>query len=99
MPSFPVLPESGGFFIFRLRAGLPNGKTVPCFSRDTVERSVQMKIRSLALASLFALSVASVHAATITEDFSADPSSQGWQVFADTNLFQWNSASNNLAVT
>lgn len=55
------------------------------------------KIRSLAFASLFALSVA--HATTITEDFTNDPSQSGWKTFGDTNLFQWDSANQNLAVT
>ena len=38
-------------------------------------------------------------AAVITEDFSADPSQNGWQIFGDTNLFQWDSINQNLAVT
>ena len=56
-----------------------------------------MKIRSLALASLFAIQL--VRATTITENFSSDPAADGWQVFGDASLFQWNSASNHLAVT
>lgn len=56
-----------------------------------------MKIRSLAFASLFVLSVASVRANTITENFSADPLQNGWQVFGNTNLFHWTNQS--LAVT
>ena len=58
-----------------------------------------MKIRSLAFASLFALSIASVNAITLTEKFSSDPSLNGWQVFGNTNLFQWDSGNTNLAVT
>ncbi len=38
-------------------------------------------------------------AATITEDFSADPLQNGWQIFGDTNLFQWDSTNQNLAIT
>ena len=38
-------------------------------------------------------------AATISEDFSSDPLKNGWAVFGDTNLFQWNSTNQNLAVT
>ncbi|MEI9863044.1 MAG: hypothetical protein WDN00_00495 [Limisphaerales bacterium] len=56
-----------------------------------------MKIRSLAIASLFALSVA--HATIINEKFTTDPSLNGWQTFGDTNLFQWDSTNHNLAVT
>jgi hypothetical protein len=56
-----------------------------------------MKIRSLALASLFAVQL--VRATTITENFSSDPAADGWQVFGDASLFQWNAASNRLDVT
>jgi len=38
-------------------------------------------------------------AATFTEDFSSDPRQNGWQIFGDTNLFQWDSTSGNLEVT
>src|ERR1700722_4888339 len=57
------------------------------------------KIRSLALASLFMLSVTSVFATTITENFTNDPAADGWQVFGDTNLFQWDSTNKILDVT
>src|SRR5450756_909798 len=63
------------------------------------ERSVQMKIRSLAVAGLFVLSVASLNAATITENFATDPLQHGWHVFGDTNLFQWDSTNHVLDVT
>ena len=52
---------------------------------------------TLAIASLFVLSV--VRASTIVERFSTDPSLDGWQIFGDTNLFQWDSANQNLTVT
>ena len=58
-----------------------------------------MKIRLLAIAGLLALSVACVPAKTITENFSADPLQSGWQVFGNTNLFQWNATNQNLEVT
>src|ERR1700679_1262031 len=51
----------------------------------------------LAIASLSVLST--VRAVTITENFSADPSLDGWQVFGDTNQFQWDSTNRNLDVT
>ena len=57
------------------------------------------KIRSLAIACLFVLSAVATHATTFTENFTNDPSLDGWQVFGDTNLFHWDSASNDLAVT
>ena len=46
---------------------------------------------------LFVLSV--VRATTITENFTNNPSLDGWQVFGDTNLFQWDSTNQNLDVT
>jgi hypothetical protein len=55
------------------------------------------KIRLLALASLFAVQL--VRATTITENFTNDPAADGWQVFGDTSLFQWDSVSHNLDVT
>lgn len=58
-----------------------------------------MKFRSLAVAGAFLLSVASVPALTITENFATDPAAAGWQVFGDTNLFQWDSTNHDLAVT
>jgi hypothetical protein len=55
------------------------------------------KLRLLALAGLFLISGG--HAATITENFSSNPLSRGWQVFGNTNLFHWNAANQNLEVT
>jgi len=51
----------------------------------------------LALAGLVAVS--SGNAITFTEDFSANPLRNGWRIFGDTNLFQWDSANQNLDVT
>ena len=59
-----------------------------------------MKTRSLfalAAAGLFLLSA--VRAATITENFSADPLQNGWQIFGDTNLFRWDPVNRVLDVT
>lgn len=57
------------------------------------------KIRSLAVASLFVLSVVTARAGTLVEKFTTDPALDGWQVFGDTNLFQWDSTSHVLDVT
>ena len=57
------------------------------------------KIRSLAVASLFVLSIASAHATTFTANFTNNPAADGWQIFGDTNLFHWNSTNKNLEVT
>jgi hypothetical protein len=52
-----------------------------------------------ALAGLFVLFVARSHATTITEDFSTNPQQNGWAVFGNTTLFQWDSTNHNLDVT
>jgi hypothetical protein len=57
------------------------------------------KIRSLALAGLFAFVAVRAGADIITENFTNNPSLDGWQIFGDTNLFQWDSTNQNLAVT
>jgi hypothetical protein len=57
------------------------------------------KIRSMAIASLFVLSIAFVNASTLVERFTTNPSLDGWQVFGDTNLFHWDSTNQNLDVT
>ena len=56
------------------------------------------KIRSLALAGLFALFVTSAVAATIAENFTNNPSLDGWKTYGNTNLFQWDSTNHNLMV-
>ena len=38
-------------------------------------------------------------AAALREDFTGDPLAQGWRVFGDAQLFQWNSAEQDLRVT
>jgi hypothetical protein len=52
---------------------------------------------TLALAGVFVLSVA--RATTIAENFTTNPLQNGWQIFGDTNLFQWDSTNQNLGVT
>ena len=55
------------------------------------------KIRSLAIASLFIVSAA--QAMLVQEKFATDPALDGWQIFGDTNLFQWDSTNQILDVT
>lgn len=46
-----------------------------------------------------ALAAAPGYAATFQADFATDPLAHGWQVFGDTNLFQWNVTNQNVAIT
>jgi hypothetical protein len=52
---------------------------------------------TLALAGWSVLSVA--RATVIAENFNNNPSQDGWGIFGNTNLFQWNSTNQNLAIT
>ena len=56
------------------------------------------KVRSLIIAAaLFA--AANVHALVQQEKFTTDPLSRDWQIYGDTNLFQWNTNNLNMDVT
>lgn len=56
-----------------------------------------MRLSMLILSGLVAASVSK--AATFEEDFSSSPLQNGWKIFGDTNLFQWDAANQNLDVT
>jgi hypothetical protein len=56
-----------------------------------------VKFFAFILSGLVAASIC--EAATFTADFSDDPLQNGWQIFGDTNLFQWDATNQNLAVT
>jgi hypothetical protein len=56
-----------------------------------------MRIGLLILWGLVAASIGG--AATIEEDFPSDPLQNGWKIFGDTNLFQWDSTNQDLDVT
>ena len=55
------------------------------------------KVVLLAVAGLFV--VTTVYATLVRENFATDPALDGWQVFGDTTLFQWDSTSQVLDVT
>ncbi len=54
---------------------------------------------SLALAGLSGLFTLHAGATAITENFSANPMQNGWQISGNTNLFQWDPTNQNLDVT
>ena len=51
------------------------------------------------LLALACLGFQTATAATLTEDFSTDPSDRGWRALGPTNLFQWNAPRSALDVT
>jgi len=56
-------------------------------------------LRVPALVAVWSWIALSSHAASFTEDFSGNPTTNGWQIFGDTNLFSWDSNNRNLQVT
>ncbi|MGO8929436.1 MAG: hypothetical protein ACLQU3_21430 [Limisphaerales bacterium] len=58
---------------------------------------LKSRLSVLALAGLS--TVCASWGATMVEDFSTNPLTNGWQVSGDTNLFYWNSTNQNLEVT
>jgi len=73
----------------------------PCCAQSAAKMKDQsmfkLRLSLLALAGVSVFSAAP--AATITEDFSTDPSQSGWQVFGNTNLFGWDAPNRQLDVT
>jgi hypothetical protein len=58
---------------------------------------LKLRLSMLALAGLSLVSAS--RAVTLVEGFSTNPLQDGWQVFGDANLFQWDSTNHNLEVT
>jgi hypothetical protein len=56
-----------------------------------------MRFYSLLLITVLAAFTGRAH--TIIEKFTANPALDGWRIYGDTNLFQWNSTNQNLDVT
>jgi hypothetical protein len=81
------------------RAGLSTKtrSVILCGTQLKDQSMKKVRFVSLALAGLSVLTAA--RAATITENFSTNPLSNGWRIFGDTNLFQWDSTNHDLAVT
>ncbi len=57
----------------------------------------KFRLPALAMAGWFMHSAAG--AATLSEDFSADPLQSGWHAFGEASLFAWDATNQNLAVT
>ncbi len=71
--------------------------SVKIFTEHNGKISNMKKVCLFLLAGVMAVS--SVRAGTFTENFSANPLSDGWQMFGDTNLFQWDCTNQVLDIT
>lgn len=100
MPSFSVLPGSGGF-LFPGLALVSEYKPFPADVGVSGKISLMKLLKNTWLAAAFALLAAALQtrAVGINETFSTDPLQNGWQVFGATNLIQWNPTNQNLDVT
>jgi hypothetical protein len=101
MPSFLVL-WNGGVFVLALQfhPGLST-KTVRAknFARTKLKDQKMKKLLAIVTIGLSAVSASFASDTIINEKFTADPLQNGWQIFGDTNLFQWDSTNQNLDVT
>jgi hypothetical protein len=87
------------FFYFQASRWSRNCKIVPGkFSAEHNGKiSIMKKVRLFLLAVLMAAS--SAQAGTLVENFATDPLQNGWQIFGDASLFQWDSTNQVLDVT
>ena len=92
------------------RAGVRGGNVTArgsCLSRKphhpspSIPLPVEGRGRSAArrLLCVLLITASCAGAATISENFSADPRARGWKNFGDTNLVRWNATNQNLDVT
>jgi hypothetical protein len=65
----------------------------------SVSGDTQVKTAARILGLAGTLVAGATFATTFTEDFSTDPTANGWQLFGNTNLFQWDRTNQNLRVT
>jgi hypothetical protein len=99
MPSFSELAGFEGFFLSSDPALVSQPLTRSADIVEQLKDQPMLRFR-LSVLALAGLSVACASgAATIVEDFTANPLTNGWQIFGDTSLFRWNSANQNLEVT
>ncbi len=86
-------PRRGGIIARRFETTKDDSRLMTS-TRTSYQKS------KLPLILLFALlMIGSAKAVTFTENFTNDPAQNGWQVYGDTNLFQWDSANHVMDVT
>jgi hypothetical protein len=96
MDAISAVPEPGNWALV-----LAGGAVVWFWSArvDLRRRLQKMKNKHYLVIPGVLFLCSTVRAGIITENFSTDPLQNGWAVFGDTNLFQWDSTNQNLAVT
>ena len=88
---------------FQLAAAIERLATRPWFQLRLVPlagsplNSMRLWANMITFAGGLALSAA--NAGMFTEDFSTNPAANGWRVFGNPNLFQWDATNHNLRVT
>lgn len=96
MDAVSVVPEPSAFALISLGAallaliGLRGG--VPKLRPARISRVLVPVLACL-------VAISSARAVTFTENFTNDPSQNGWQSFGDTNLFHWDSTNHVMDVT
>ena len=108
MPSFSDLRGSEGFLfrearfhpqeVFSPHAGLSIINPLRAVA-GPLKDQFMLKLRWYRVAAAACFVLFAAQAATLTEDFSVDPSQHGWQTFGAASLFQWDSTNHNLSVT
>jgi hypothetical protein len=95
-----ILRFAGGVkaFAFSLRRWSLNREPAPP-NAEPLKDQPMLKIRLFVLALAMLPGLCRTFGTTIIEDFSVNPFQSGWEVFGDTNLFQWNATNQNLLVT
>jgi hypothetical protein len=85
-----------GLFFYSRTAARERGPTT---NNRKAQRTAQRAVPTL-LALLFCLlTVSSARAVTLTENFTNNPAQNGWQIFGNTNQFQWDSTNHDMDVT
>ena len=110
MRSLRIISSSVWDAVRNFREFLDCGSPLPLFHRTSGGANAAEGCRSprrrraihsllIATASALSLPASILSAATFTENFSANPAANAWQIFGTNNLFTWDSANQNLRVT
>jgi hypothetical protein len=93
MDAVSVVPEPATWALAFVGAGLLYFRS----KKPALQPAKVTRILSLLLFCL--LVVSSARAVTLTENFTNNPAQNGWQVFGNTNQFQWDSTNHDMDVT